>query len=74
MGRISPGDALSATVHLTNLYNKRDRVQLAYDGKKFEVLLINGRTHRSGNTGYIAVLAEEVLNEGGLSYRQYNPE
>ncbi len=42
---------------------EEDRVHLAYDSKKFNVLLINGSTHRSGNTGYMADLAEEVLHE-----------
>jgi multimeric flavodoxin WrbA/rubredoxin len=43
-----------------------------YDGKKFDVLLINGSNHRANNTGYLADLAEEVLEEKGVSYRRYN--
>jgi multimeric flavodoxin WrbA len=49
-----------------------DRVHLTYDGKPFDVLLINGSTHRAGNTGYMADIAEEYLRERGVSYRRYN--
>jgi multimeric flavodoxin WrbA len=45
---------------------------LHYDGEKFDVLLINGSSHRANNTGYLADLAEEVLREKGVSYRRYN--
>jgi len=45
---------------------------LRYDGEKFDVLLINGSSHRANNTGYLADLAEEVLREKGVSYRRYN--
>lgn len=48
------------------------RQQLVYDGEPFDVLLINGSTHRAGNTGYMADLAEEVLREQGIPYRRYN--
>jgi multimeric flavodoxin WrbA len=50
----------------------RPRAQLLYDGEPFDVLLINGSTHRAGNTGYMADLAEEVLREQGIPYRRYN--
>ncbi len=48
------------------------RSELTYDGEPFDVLLINGSTHRAGNTGYMADLAEVVLREQGISYRRYN--
>jgi multimeric flavodoxin WrbA/rubredoxin len=43
-----------------------------YDREPFDVLLINGSSHRANNTGYLADLAEEVLRESGVSYRRYN--
>lgn len=46
--------------------------KLRYDGKKFDVLLINGSNHRANNTGYMIDLVEEVLKERGVSYRRYN--
>lgn len=48
------------------------REQLTYDGEPFDVLLINGSTHRAGNTGYMADRAEEILKERGISYRRFN--
>lgn len=45
---------------------------IKYDGEKFEVLLINGSSHRSNNTGYMLDLVEEVLRERNVSYRRYN--
>ncbi len=49
-----------------------DRAQFTYDGKPLDVLLINGSTHRAGNTGYMADIAEGYLSERGVSYRRYN--
>jgi multimeric flavodoxin WrbA len=49
-----------------------DREALRYDGQKFDVLLINGSSHRANNTAYLADLAEETLRERGVSYRRYN--
>ena len=49
-----------------------EKKALRYDGEKFDVLLINGSSHRANNTGYLADLAEEVLMEKGVSYRRYN--
>ena len=49
-----------------------ERKALRYDREKFDVLLINGSSHRDNNTGYLADLAEETLRERGVSYRRYN--
>lgn len=49
-----------------------EKKQLGYDGEPFDVLLINGSTHRAGNAGYMADLAEEALRESGVSYRRFN--
>jgi multimeric flavodoxin WrbA/rubredoxin len=43
-----------------------------HNGETFDVLLINGSSHRANNTGYLADLVEEVLREKGVSYRRYN--
>ena len=51
---------------------ENERQQLVYDGEPFDLLLINGSTHRGGNTGYMADLAEALLNERGVSYRRFN--
>ncbi len=49
-----------------------DKKKLRYDGEKFDVLIINGSSHRANNTGYMLDLAEKVLAERGVSYRRYN--
>jgi multimeric flavodoxin WrbA/rubredoxin len=46
--------------------------KLRYEGEKFDVLLINGSTHRANNTGIMVDLAEEELKAKGVSYRRYN--
>ncbi|MBN1166861.1 MAG: NAD(P)H-dependent oxidoreductase [Methanospirillaceae archaeon] len=45
---------------------------LVYDGKPADVLLINGSTHRAGNTGFLVDCAEELLRETGVLYQRYN--
>jgi multimeric flavodoxin WrbA/rubredoxin len=49
-----------------------EKKKLRYDGERFDVLLINGSSHRANNTGYMMDLVEEVLRERGVSYRRYN--
>src|SRR5208337_2907523 len=49
-----------------------EKTRLRYDRRPFDVLLINGSNHRANNTGYMADLVEEVLNEKGISYRRFN--
>jgi multimeric flavodoxin WrbA len=50
----------------------QERIRLSYNGDPFEVLLINGSTHRANNTGYMVDLAEEELRKQGVRYRRYN--
>jgi multimeric flavodoxin WrbA len=50
----------------------RELVRLTYDGTPFDVLLINGSTHRNGNTSVMTEVAEEVLREKGVSCRRFN--
>jgi hypothetical protein len=40
-----------------------DKKKLRFDGKKFDILLINGSNHRANNTGYMVDLIEEVLGK-----------
>ncbi len=49
-----------------------EKTKLRYDGERFDVLLINGSSHRANNTGYMADLTEEELKAKGVSYRRYN--
>lgn len=50
----------------------RERTRLTYEGEPFDILLINGSTHRAHNTGYMLDIAEEELKSRGVSYRRYN--
>jgi multimeric flavodoxin WrbA len=50
----------------------KERTRFTYDGEKFDVLLINGSTHRANNTGHMVDLAEEELQSRGVSYRRFN--
>ncbi len=55
-----------------NFVEKTDPEKLRYDGKKFDILLINASTHKAHNTSVVADLAETALREKGASYRRYN--
>jgi multimeric flavodoxin WrbA/rubredoxin len=50
----------------------KDKQKLRYDGKKFDVLLINGSSHRGHNTGVLVDLAEKALKRKGVSYKLFN--
>lgn len=50
----------------------KDKQKLGYDGKKSDVLLINGSSHRGHNTGVLVDLAEKALKRKGVSYRLFN--
>jgi multimeric flavodoxin WrbA len=49
-----------------------EKKKLRYAGEPFDVLLINGSSHRANNTGYMMDLAEGILKERGVRYRRYN--
>lgn len=43
-----------------------------YEGEPFDVLLINGSSHRVGNTGFMLDCAAEELNARGVRFRRFN--
>jgi multimeric flavodoxin WrbA len=49
-----------------------NQVPFKYNGEPFDVLLINGSSHRAGNTGIMTDIAEEMLKEKGVSYLRLN--
>lgn len=51
---------------------EKERRQLKYDSETIDILLINGSTHRGGNTGYMVGIAEAFLREKGVNFRRYN--
>lgn len=46
--------------------------QLIYNGNKLDVLLINGSTHRSHNTGILVDIAEKEIIERKLRYKRFD--
>jgi multimeric flavodoxin WrbA len=52
--------------------HEKEHIPFKYDGELFDVLLINGSTHRAGNTSVMTEVAEAVLNERGVTFRRFN--
>lgn len=50
----------------------KEKKQFAYDGKKFDVLVLNGSSHRGHNTSQLADWIEDALKKRKASYRRYN--
>lgn len=50
----------------------KDKQKLKFDREKFDVLLINGSSHRCHNTGVLVYSAEEALKRKGVSFRRFN--
>lgn len=50
----------------------KENLKFDYDGKKFDVLIINGSTHSRNNTGYLSSLVEDNLKKRKLSYKRIN--
>jgi multimeric flavodoxin WrbA len=71
-GESPPAECLQCAGTGREFIELTEKKVLHYDGERFDVLLINGSSHRSNNTGYLVDLAEEVLREKGVSYRRYN--
>ncbi|CAG0984957.1 hypothetical protein METP1_01976 [Methanosarcinales archaeon] len=51
---------------------ERDKQKLKFNGEKFDILLINGSSHRAHNTGIMVNFAEEVLKKNNVNYRRFN--
>ena len=51
---------------------KSEKKPLRHDGKKFDVLVINGSMHSSHNSSAIADMVESALREKGASFRRFN--
>ena len=71
-GENPPAECPQCASTAREFFELSENTALRHDGKPFDVLIINGSSHRANNTGYLADLAEEVLRERGVSYRRYN--
>jgi len=50
----------------------KEKRKLKFDGEKFDILLINGSSHRRHNTGVLTDLVEKTFKRKGVSYRRFN--
>lgn len=50
----------------------RPKTRLKFDGKKFDVLIINGSSHHSHNTSIFVDIAENYLKKRKVSYQRIN--
>jgi multimeric flavodoxin WrbA len=71
-GENPPAECPQCASPIREFIELTEKKALRYDRETFDVLLINGSSHRANNTGYLADLAEEVLREKGVRYRRYN--
>lgn len=53
-------------------FERKEKTKLRYDGKKYDVLLINGSIHKTHNTGKICDMAEVELRKKKISYLRIN--
>lgn len=71
-GDAPPVECPQCSSNWENFTENKELERLRYDGKKFDVLLINGSTHKAHNTSVLADIAEEVLIKKKASYRRFN--
>jgi multimeric flavodoxin WrbA len=71
-GEVPPAECPQCAGTVSEFIGFTEKKALRYDGEQFDVLLINGSSHRANNTSYLSDLAEVVLREQGVSYRRYN--
>lgn len=71
-GRRPPKECPQCSSSSAEYVLNEERAKLAYDRRPFDVLLLNGSSHRGHNTGVLADLAEAALRKRGVSYRRYN--
>lgn len=71
-GETPPAECPQCSSNAENFVDNKPRQNLRYDNKKFEVLLINGSSHKAHNTAVMADFAENALKKRKISYRRFN--
>lgn len=71
-GDTPPGGCPQCSSSAKEFLEFREKESLRHDGKKFDVLLINGSSHAGHNTGMLVDIAEDALKKRGVSYRRLN--
>lgn len=67
-----PAECPQCSSSSREFFEKVEKKHLKHDGKKFDVLVINGSSHTSHNTGMISDMVEAELREKGASFRRFN--
>ena len=71
-GEKPPKECPQCSSSAEEFLEKADKKKLGYDGKKFDVLLVNGSSHSSHNASILADLAENALKAKGASYKRFD--
>jgi multimeric flavodoxin WrbA len=71
-GERPPVECPQCSSNAENFVENKPQETLSYDYKKFDVLLINGSSHKAHNTNILADLAEESLKKRKVSYKRFN--
>ncbi|MEK6885924.1 MAG: NAD(P)H-dependent oxidoreductase [Nanoarchaeota archaeon] len=71
-GNSPPNECPQCSSSPKEFKEKSEKIKLEYDGKKFDVLLINGSSHHGHNSNVLAELAEETLKKRKVSYKRFN--
>ena len=71
-GKSPPKECPQCSSSGKEFLEKKERQKLKPDGKKFDVLLINGSSHKAHNTGFLGDIAEDELKKKKVSYRRFN--
>lgn len=71
-GNNPPKECPQCSSSAGEFFEPSKKQKLRYDGKKFDVLLVNGSSHRAHNTKTLADHAEACLKRMGVSYKRYN--
>ena len=71
-GNSPPGKCPQCSSSPGEFSEQSKKQKLMYKGEKFDVLLINGSSHRAHNSNVLADVAEEELKKRKVSYRRFN--
>ena len=71
-GEKPPKECPQCSSNSENFVENKERETLRYDYAKFDVLLINGSSHKSHNTSILANFAEDFLKKKNINDRRFN--
>lgn len=71
-GKSPPDECPQCSSDKNEFLENKNKERLRYDGEKFDILLINGSSHKGHNTGHLADIAEKGLKNKKVSYKRFN--